>query len=81
MSTVLGFHISFIMTLYYKMPQILLQNATAILLQNGTEVYYKMRQVFYYKMRQFLQIAMILLQNGMLITNSDSTIVSYTGKH
>ena len=49
----LQFHISFIMTVYYKMRQILLQNATAILLQNATEVYYKMRQVFYYKMRQF----------------------------
>ena len=45
------------MTLYYKMRQILLQNATAILLQNSTEVYYKMRQVFYCKMRQLLQIA------------------------
>ena len=35
------------MTVYYKMRQILLQNATAILLQNTTEVYYKMRQVCY----------------------------------
>ena len=32
---------------YYKMRQVLLQNATAILLQNATEVYYKMRQFFY----------------------------------
>ena len=63
------FHIWLIMTLYYKMWQILLQNATAILLQNATEVYYKMRQVFYYKMwqfcykmRQLLQIATVLLQ-------------------
>ena len=31
------------MTAYYKMRQILSQNATAILLQNATEVYYKMR--------------------------------------
>ena len=38
-----GFHVWFIMTLYYKMRQILLQNATAVLLQNVTEVYYKMR--------------------------------------
>ena len=38
---------------FYKMRQILLQNATAILLENATEVYYKMRQVFHYKMRQF----------------------------
>ena len=47
------FHIWFIMVLYYKMRQILLQNASAILLQNATKVYYKMRQLFYYKMRQF----------------------------
>ena len=58
------FHIWLIMTLYYKMRQILLQNATAILLQNATEVYYKMRQVFYYKMRQ-------LLQNSTVITKFD----------
>ena len=44
------FHISFIMTLYYKMRQILLQNTTAFLLQNATEIYYKMCQIFYYKM-------------------------------
>ena len=49
----LQFHISFIMTLDFKMRQILLQNPTATLLQNATDVYYKMRQVFYYKMRQF----------------------------
>ena len=54
------------MTLYYKMRQTLLQNATAILLQNATKVYYKMRQVFYYKMRP-------LLQNAMFTTNCDST--------
>ena len=47
------------MTLYYKMRQILLQDATAILLQNVTEVYYKMRQVFYYKMRCLLQTATV----------------------
>ena len=58
----------------------LLQNVTAILLQNVTEVYYKMRQDFYFKMRQFyykmwqlLQIATILLQNAIVITNCDST--------
>ena len=59
------------MTVYYKMRQILLQNATAILLQNATEVYYKMRQVFYCKMRQLLQIATILLQNATFITKCD----------
>ena len=42
-----------LITLYYKMRQVLLQNATAVLLQNATEVYYKICQVFYYKMRQF----------------------------
>ena len=47
------------MTLYYKIRQTLLQNAT--------EAYYKMRQVFYYKMRQ-------LLQNATFITNYDSTL-------
>ena len=52
-SLALQFHISFIMTLDFKMRQILLQNPTATLLQNATDVYYKMRQVFYYKMRQF----------------------------
>ena len=75
------------MTLYYKMRQILLQNATAIFLQNATTVYYKMHQVFYYKMRQFyykmqqllqiatilLQNATVLLQNATFITNCDST--------
>ena len=54
------------MAVYYKMQQMLLQNAAAVLLQNVTEIYYKMRQVFYYKMRQ-------LLQNATFITNCDST--------
>ena len=60
------------MTVYYKMRQILLQNATPILLQNATEVYYKMRQVFYYKMRQFYYKMRQLLQNATFITNFDS---------
>ena len=56
------------MTVYYKMRQTLLQNASAILLQNAAEVYYKMRQVFcykftkcdsYYNMRRLLQIATV----------------------
>ena len=74
------FHIWFIMTLYNKTRQILLQNVTAILLQNAIEVYYKVRQMFYYKMRQFyykirqlLRNATILLQNATFITNCDST--------
>ena len=67
------FHTWFIMTVFYKMRQILLQNVTAILLQNVTKVYYKMRQVFYYKMRHLLQNESILLQIMMVITNCDST--------
>ena len=85
MSIVLRFPIWFIMTVYHKIQQILLQNATAILLQNATEVYYKMLQVFYYKMQQFyykmrhlLQIATTLLQNVTVIitfsTNCDSKL-------
>ena len=58
------------MTVYYKMRQILLKNATAILLQNATDVYYKMREVFYYKMRQ-------LLQNTTFITNCDTTVIDF----
>ena len=45
-SIVLQFHIWFVMKIYHKMRQMLLQNVTAILLQNATEVYYKMRQDF-----------------------------------
>ena len=59
------------MTVYYKMRQILSQNATAILLQNATEVYYKMCQIFYYKLRQLLQIATTLLQNATVIVKCD----------
>ena len=55
------------MTVYYKMRQMLLQNATATLLQNATEGFYKMRHVYYYRMRR-------LLQNAMFITNCDSTM-------
>ena len=67
------------MALYYKMRQIVLQNATAILLQNATKVYYKMRQVFftkcdsfiikcasYYKMRRLLQIATVQMVSSSL---------------
>ena len=51
----------FIMTLYCKMRQILLQNAT--------KVYYKMRQ-FYHKMRQLLQNATIVLQKRQSMQNA-----------
>ena len=71
----LRFHIWFIMTLYYKMRQLLLQNTTAIISQNVTIVCQKMRQVFYYKIPQFyykmrhlLQNTLILLQNATVIT-------------
>ena len=81
------FHTWFIMTVYYKMQKIILQNATAILLQNATEVYYKMRQVFYYKMRhfyykmrqfyyqlrQFYYKIRQLLENATFITSCGST--------
>ena len=73
------FHIWFIMTVYNKIREILLQNATAILLQNATDVYHKMyqgiyykMQQFYYKMRQLLQNATILLQMRQLLQNTTS---------
>ena len=44
----LWFHIEFILALYYKTRQMLLQNATAILLQNTSGF-------FYSKMWQLLQ--------------------------
>ena len=47
----LWFHIEFILTLYYKTRQMLLQNATAILLQNTS-------RYFYSKMWQLLQNAL-----------------------
>ena len=73
------------MTGYYKMRQILLQNATdigtkcdttPILLQNATDVYHKMRQVFYYKIRQFYY-KMRHLKNATFITYCDSTYFEY----
>ena len=62
--------IELIMTLYYKMHQILLHKATAILLQNTTKVYYKMWQLFCYKMQELLQTATILLQMQKLLENA-----------
>ena len=75
----LRFYIWRIMTVYYKMRQILLQNAVAISLQNATEFYYRMRQIFllqktvllkncdsYYKIRQFYYKMRQLLQNASL---------------
>ena len=63
----------FIMTLYNKMRQILLQNVAAILLQNATKLYYKMRQVFYYKMLQLYYKIQQLLQNVALVTECVGT--------
>ena len=74
----LRFHIWFIITLYYKMWQILLQNATAILLQNATKVYYRVFITKYnsfipncksnYKMLRFFYKKRQLLQHATLIT-------------
>ena len=58
------------MILYYKMRQILLQNATTRLPQNAANVDYKMRQI-YYKLLQLLQNALVLLQNPTILTNCD----------
>ena len=55
------------LTVYYKMRQISLQNATTNSLQNTTKVYYKMHQAFYYKMQQFYYKMRQLLQKGMII--------------
>ena len=65
-STVVKVYIWFIMTLYYKMWQILLQNAISTLLQNATKVYYKMCQVFYYEKWQFYYKIQQLLQNALV---------------
>ena len=60
------FHIWFIMTVYYKMRQIFLQNVTAILLQNVTVIITKCDR-YYYKMWQ-------LLQNTTFATNCDRAV-------
>ena len=63
MSTVLRFHIGFIMTVYYKTQHILLQNATAVLLQNTTVITncdnFITECDSYYKMRRLSQIATV----------------------
>ena len=65
----LRFHIWFIMTLYYKMRQILIQNATKVHYKMRQLLYYKM-QHFYYKLRQLLQNTSISLQNATVTTKS-----------
>ena len=64
----LRFHIWFIMTLYYKKRQTLLQIATAILLQNAADVNYRMHQVF------LLQNVSVLVQNVIVITKCVCTM-------
>ena len=58
MLIVLRFHSLLIIKVYYKMRQVILQNATAILVENAIKVYHKMRQVF------LLQNATVLLQKS-----------------
>ena len=66
------FYIWFIMRLYYKMRQILLQNATEFSYKMRLVFYYNMRQ-FYYKIQQFHYSMRQLLQNATFIINCDST--------
>ena len=56
---------------YYKMRQVLLQNATAILLQNAAEVYCKMRQPF------LLENATVVLQKAAAFTNCNNFITKF----
>ena len=56
------FHILFMATLYYKLQNMLLQNAIVILLQYAKKVIYKICQLFYNKMQQFYYKMRQLLQ-------------------
>ena len=56
------------MALYYKMRQMLSQNATTILLQNASGFLLQNASRF------LLQNATVLLQNGTVITNCDEFI-------
>ena len=77
----LRFHISFFMTLYYKMQQILIENATTTFFKIVRNVSCKTRQdfycrdllqrQFYYKMRQLIKNETISLQNATVITKCD----------
>ena len=60
----LQFHFGFILILYYKMRQILLQKASGFLLQNVTKVYYTLLCQFCYKMQQLLQIVSVHWNNS-----------------
>ena len=77
----LRFHIWFIMILYYKMLQTLLQNATVILSQNATNFCFKMCQVFYhkiryYKVRRCYYKMQQLLQNTSILLQKKSTAIT-----
>ena len=76
------FHIWFLVTLYYKMWQILLQNVAAILLQNATKVYYKIFEVFYSKIRRFISKPQVLVSQSIqseepLLSNSGRSTVAF----
>ena len=62
----LRFHICFAITVYYKIQQMLYQNATAILLQNATEVYYKRVSFLLQNIAVLLQIATTLYKMRQL---------------
>ena len=78
----LRFHIWLILTIYYRMQQILLQNATAILFKMRLKFITECVRIFikncdgssYYKLRQFYYKIWQLLQNTIFITNFDSTL-------
>ena len=71
----LQFHIWFIMTLYYKMWQIL-QSATTILLQNSTNVSHKMPEVFYFitKCNSYYKMLQYTILSGQMIQITFSTL-------
>ena len=58
------------MIVYYKMRQILWQNATVVLLQNATDVYYN----WFNASGFLLQNATVLLQNVTVIANCNDVI-------
>ena len=67
----LWFYVRFIVTLYYKTRQALLQNATTILSKNTPKAYKICSSYFYNKMPQLLLNMSILLQNSTVITKYD----------
>ena len=75
-------HTWFVMTVYDKMWQILLETGTAILLQSTTKFNYEICQVFikkcdiYYKFGLLYYKMPKLFQNAAFITNCDSTLLN-----